>query len=109
MFDSQSGSQDDVLSVLDCGAPVALSMSMVTSDEVPGVVEASVSVENASSKSACEDSGVQCPEMSRPTLSCHVRPKLRSMKREQLVTELRKWDRQRARNACTCRSCGPSG
>ena len=81
------------MSVLDCGAHVALSMSMVTSDEVPSVVEASVSVENASSKSACEDSGVQCPEMSHPTLNCHdVRPKLRSMKREQLVTELRKWD-----------------
>ena len=93
MFDSQFCSQDDVLSVLDCGAHVALSMSMVTSDEVPSVVEASVSVENASSKSACEDSGVQCPEMSHPTLNCHdVRPKLRSMKREQLVTELRKWD-----------------
>ena len=66
---------------------------MVTSDEVPSVVEASMSVENASSKSACEDSGVQCPEMSHPTLNCHdVRPKLSSMKRDELVTELLKWD-----------------
>ena len=93
MFDSQFCSQDDVLSVLDCGAHVALSMSIVTSDGVPGVVEASMSAENGSSKSACEDSGVQCPEMSRPTLSStHARPKLSSMTRDELVMELLKWD-----------------
>ena len=79
-----------MLSVLDCGDHVALSMSIVTSDDVPGVVEASMSAESGSSKSACEDSGVQC---SRPTLSStHARPKLSSMTRDELVMELLKWD-----------------